>query len=52
MCNALIPFLEPVNKAGDTLLAVACIKGHINVIDYLVKVKCINPEGKHNAFTK
>ena len=34
------PPLEPLSKDGpDTLLSMACIRGHIGVIDYLVKVK-------------
>ena len=31
--------LEPVNKAGDSVLSIACVKGHIDVIDYFVKDK-------------
>ena len=34
------PPLEPLSKTSpDTLLSVACAKGQISVIDYLVKVK-------------
>ena len=33
------PSLESVNDAGDSVLSIACTRGHIDVIDYLVKDK-------------
>ena len=34
-----------MNEAGDTLLAIACTRGHLGVIDYLVQKKGCDPDG-------
>ena len=33
------PPLESVSDAGDSVLSIACTRGHVAVIDYLVKNK-------------
>ena len=43
----LTPLLEPVNKAGESVLSIACTKGHIAVIDYLVKDKGMDLNGEN-----
>ena len=40
------PSLESVNDAGDSVLFIACTRGHIDVIDYLVKDKGCDLDGE------
>ena len=44
--SACSPSLESVNDAGDSVLSIACTRGHIDVIDYLVKDKGYDLDGE------
>ena len=35
-----------MNDAGDSVLSIACTRGHVSVIDYLVKVKGCDLDGE------
>ena len=38
---------EPVNKAGDTPLSLACANGHLDTVKYLVNQHHCDPKSKH-----
>ena len=38
-----------MTTAGDTVLGIACTRGHIGVLDYLVKDKHCDPDGEVNV---
>ena len=44
--SACVPSLESVNDAGDSVLSVACTRGHVSVIVYLVKDKGCDLDGE------
>ncbi len=41
-------FIEPVNKAGDTPLSLACASGHLDTAKYLVNEYQCDPRSKYN----
>ena len=38
---------EPVNKADDTPLSLACANGHLDTVKYLVNEHHCDPSSKH-----
>ena len=44
--SACFPSLESVNDAGDSVLSIACTRGHVSVIDYLRKDKGCDLDGE------
>ena len=42
---------EPVNKAGDTPLSLACANGHLDNIKYLVNKHHCDPKSKHCIYS-
>ena len=44
--KCISPSLESVNDAGDSVLSIACTRGHVSVISYLVKEKGCKLDGE------
>ena len=44
--KCISPSLESVNDAGDSVLSIACTRGHVIVIDYFVKEKGCKLDGE------
>ena len=44
--------LESVNAAGDSVLSIACTRGHVSVINYLAKNKGCDLHGEITVLTR